>query len=80
MQKNDDPQGCCSPTEGALYPALRQFESEGDVNSEAQTVEGRQRKVYNLTDKGFKAYRVRYIKIQATMCPHRCLALSPFRH
>jgi PadR family transcriptional regulator, regulatory protein PadR len=50
--------GCCSPTEGALYPALREFEEGGYVTSAAEVVQGRERKVYTLTDKGREAFKV----------------------
>ena len=50
--------GCCSPTEGTIYPVLREFEEGGYVTSEAEIVSGRQRKTYTLTDKGREAFRV----------------------
>ncbi|HYH38427.1 MAG TPA: PadR family transcriptional regulator [Azospirillum sp.] len=50
--------GCCSPTEGTIYPALREFEEGGYVTSEAEVVSGRERKVYTLTDKGREAFKV----------------------
>jgi DNA-binding PadR family transcriptional regulator len=50
--------GCCSPSEGALYPTLREFEQGGYLISESQVVSGRERKVYTLTDKGREAFRV----------------------
>jgi DNA-binding PadR family transcriptional regulator len=50
--------GCCSPSEGALYPTLREFEQGGYVTSETEVVSGRERKVYTLTDKGRAAFRV----------------------
>ena len=50
--------GCCSPTEGGLYPVLREFEQGGYVTSEAEIVSGRERKVYTLTDKGRQAFNV----------------------
>lgn len=50
--------GCCSPSEGALYPTLREFEQGGYLTSEAEVVSGRERKVYTLTDKGRDAFRV----------------------
>ncbi|WP_247878284.1 PadR family transcriptional regulator [Azospirillum sp. TSO22-1] len=50
--------GCCSPTEGTIYPALREFEEGGYVTSEAEIVSGRERKVYTLTDKGREAFKV----------------------
>lgn len=50
--------GCCSPTPGALYPVLKEFEAGGYVTCEAQVVGGRQRKVYTITDKGRDAFKV----------------------
>lgn len=50
--------GCCSPTEGTIYPALRDFEDGGYVTSEAEVVSGRERKVYTLTERGREAFRV----------------------
>ena len=50
--------GCCTPTEGTIYPALREFEAGGYVTAEAETVSGRERKVYTLTDRGRSAFRV----------------------
>jgi len=47
--------GCCYPTEGSLYPMLKEFEKGGCVTSQAQMVSGRERKVYTLTAKGLKA-------------------------
>lgn len=39
-------------TEGALYPLLHKLEAEGIIFSEIQTVNGRDRKYYLLTEKG----------------------------
>ena len=50
--------GCCAPSEGSLYPALNNFEKEGYLSSEKMKVNGRERKVYKLTEKGLKAYKV----------------------
>ncbi|MGE0725568.1 MAG: PadR family transcriptional regulator [Alphaproteobacteria bacterium] len=50
--------GCCSPTEGTIYPALREFEEGGYVTAAAETVSGRERRVYTLTDRGREAFRV----------------------
>lgn len=50
--------GCCSPSEGALYPTLREFEQGGYVTSETEVVSGRERKVYTLTQKGRTALQV----------------------
>lgn len=50
--------GCCSPTEGTIYPVLREFESGGFVTVAEETVSGRQRRVYALTEAGRAAFRV----------------------
>lgn len=50
--------GCCSPTEGGLYPVLRELEQGGYATTTAEVVNGRERKVYELTDKGREAFRV----------------------
>lgn len=50
--------GCCSPSEGTIYPALREFVEGGYVIAETEVVSGRERKVYTLTDKGRAAFRV----------------------
>ena len=50
--------GCCSPTEGTIYPVLREFESGGFVTATETVVQGRQRRVYALTEAGRAAFRV----------------------
>lgn len=50
--------GCCSPAEGTIYPVLRQYEEGGYVVAHEETVSGRVRKVYELTDKGREAFKV----------------------
>lgn len=50
--------GCCSPTPGALYPVLREFEAGGYVTCAAEFANGRKRKVYTITDKGREAFGV----------------------
>ncbi len=50
--------GCCSPTEGTIYPALREFEEGGYVTSASEIVQGRERKVYTLTARGREAFKV----------------------
>jgi len=47
--------GCCQPTEGSLYPMLKEFEKGEYVTSQALTVSGRERKIYTLTEKGLQA-------------------------
>lgn len=50
--------GCCAPTEGALYPVLKEFEANGYLDCRVESVKGRQRKVYSITDKGERAFVV----------------------
>lgn len=50
--------GCCSPTEGTIYPVLREFEAGGFVTVAEQVVQGRQRRTYALTESGRAAFRV----------------------
>ena len=50
--------GCCCPTEGSLYPMLKEFETGGYVTGETITVSGRERKVYTITNKGLEAFNV----------------------
>jgi PadR family transcriptional regulator, regulatory protein PadR len=66
-------QGCCSPTEGTLYPVLHEFEAGGYVVSRSEIVNGRERKIYELTPKGHEAFRV---ASQAWLDVSGCLAGS----
>lgn len=62
--------GCCSPTEGTIYPVLREFEEGGYVTSATEVVSGRERRVYTLTEKGRGAFKV---AVEAWMDITRCL-------
>jgi PadR family transcriptional regulator, regulatory protein PadR len=50
--------GCCSPSEGTVYPVLNEFEAGGYLSSSNEVVQGRSRKVYALTEKGRDAFQV----------------------
>jgi PadR family transcriptional regulator, regulatory protein PadR len=50
--------GCCTPSEGTIYPVLREFEEGGYVTVETVIASGRERKVYTLTGKGRVAFKV----------------------
>lgn len=50
--------GCCSPSEGTVYPMLNEFETGGYLSATAEVVQGRSRKVYALTAKGREAFQV----------------------
>jgi PadR family transcriptional regulator PadR len=45
----------CVPTQGTVYPVLREFAKCGCVSCRTETVGGRERKVYVATPKGRKA-------------------------
>jgi len=45
----------CVPTQGTVYPVLREFEKCGCVRSRIEVVQGRERKVYAATRKGRKS-------------------------
>lgn len=49
--------GFCVPTEGGLYPVLKEFERCGCATVSLETVDGRTRKVYALTEKGREALK-----------------------
>ncbi len=51
-------QGCCAPTEGSLYPVLKEFVDAGLIDGASEVVAGRERKVYTLTTAGKQAYLV----------------------
>ncbi len=66
----DKTAGCCTPTEGTIYPVLKQFETGGYVTCASEIVSGRERKVYSITDKGRKAFQV---ALNEWMNMSRCL-------
>ena len=65
--------GSCSPSEGTIYPVLREFEEGGYVTVKAVVVSGRERKVYTLTDRGRAAFKV---AVEAWRDVTRCLIAS----
>jgi len=62
--------GNCAPTQGTIYPALREFEDGGYVTCETRVASGRVRKVYTLTEKGHQAFKV---AVEAWMEVTQCL-------
>jgi DNA-binding PadR family transcriptional regulator len=61
--------GCCTPTEGSIYPTLEDFHDQGYVTADKRTVDGRERTIYELTDKGREAFDVGFSAWQnATDC------------
>ena len=65
--------GCCSPTEGTIYPVLKQFEAGGYVTRESEIVSGRERKIYTITDKGREAFELALSEwMRITQCLEKC--------
>lgn len=52
---NERSDGELSLLEGSLYPALHRLENRGYVSSRWSTVDGRRRRVYELTRRGRRA-------------------------
>lgn len=50
--------GACKPTQGTLYPALAQLEKDGYLSVHITKTHGRDRKIYQITEKGKRAFRV----------------------
>ncbi len=51
-------EGWCKPTDGMIYPTLKEMESDGYIECVPEVIGGRKRKVCHLTEKGKEAYRV----------------------
>lgn len=52
--------GCCAPTVGTIYPILTKLTKDGyaRILKISNTEGGRQRKIYTLTPKGKKTYKI----------------------
>jgi PadR family transcriptional regulator, regulatory protein PadR len=69
--------GCCSPAEGTIYPVLREFEQGGYVTARTEVVHGRQRKIYEITDRGRAAFQVAveaWMEVTQCLVKHECMA------
>jgi PadR family transcriptional regulator, regulatory protein PadR len=62
-------EGCCVPTYGTIYPILKEFVEGEYASVSTETVDGRQRKVYQLTEKGEGAYR-NAVRVWQDMVPY----------
>lgn len=49
---------CCEPSDAMIYPALRELTAAGYVACHEERRGGRTRKVCELTDRGWEAYRL----------------------
>lgn len=50
-------QGCCTPTYATIYPILSELAKGEYAVVKTETIDGRERKVYQLTEKGQSAYQ-----------------------
>jgi len=50
--------GLCKPSQGTIYPALKELESGGYIEGHWVKIKNRQRKMYHLTEKGRTALAV----------------------
>ena len=50
-------EGWCKPTDGMIYPTLKELVGEGYLQCASETIGGRTRKLCRLTSKGEEAYR-----------------------
>ncbi|MEM5774861.1 MAG: PadR family transcriptional regulator [Anaerolineaceae bacterium] len=50
-------EGCCTPAYGTIYPILKELQEGGYAESRMDNESGRNRKVYQLTDRGELAYQ-----------------------
>lgn len=48
--------GCCSPSEGTVYPLLKSFAEGGYLTVRTETVSGRERRIYRLSVTGEAAF------------------------
>lgn len=58
----------CIPTQGTIYPVLREFLDCGCLICSQEIVHGRTRKIYALTAKGYEAYEIAVDMWQRGMC------------
>mgnify|MGYP005855046589 CR=1 FL=1 len=62
-------EGCCVPTYGTIYPILKELVKGEYAIVSSETVGGRQRKIYRLTEKGEDAYR-NAVRVWQDMIPY----------
>ena len=49
--------GCCKPTDGMIYPTIKELVSDGYIECVPEVIGGRRRNVCHLTARGEEAYR-----------------------
>lgn len=50
-------EGWCKPTDGMIYPTIKEMVAGGYIECVSEVIEGRQRKVCHLTPKGTEAHK-----------------------
>ena len=50
-------EGWCKPTDGMIYPTIKEMVAGGYIECVPEVIDGRQRKVCHLTPKGKDAYK-----------------------
>ncbi len=62
-------EGCCDPTDAMIYPALKELEENGYIETRAEAQGGRERKICDLTPRGVEAFKAAAATWQAAL-PH----------
>lgn len=66
-------ESCCEgwsrPTDGMIYPTIKELVRAGYIECVPETIDGRERKVCHLTSKGKKAHRVA-AQVWANLLPY----------
>ncbi|WP_291731875.1 PadR family transcriptional regulator [Leisingera sp. F5] len=68
--------GGCAPSEGTVYPVMKQFSDGGIVTHQSVITSGRRRKIYSITDKGRQAFQVSMKEwAKMALCLQECSCL-----
>ncbi len=62
-------EGWCKPTDGMIYPTIKELVAGGYIECTSEVMEGRQRKVCHLTSKGEEAHKTA-ARVWASMLPY----------
>lgn len=61
--------GCCTPKYATIYPILKELANGGYAEVKSEATGDRERKVYELTDKGKRAYQ-EALKVWCEVLPY----------
>lgn len=62
-------EGWCKPTDGMIYPTIKEMVTRGYIECTSETIDGRVRKVCHLTSTGQEAYRAA-ARVWASVLPY----------